>query len=120
MTESCETKIIIETDEYILVSDKSKILYAFFCRNRKKLKLTCINETFELSGDERLFFAKLLDNGFIRISGCCCINPSLIKEYKIIGKQIRMIDNSLLTIDSRFKNQIENYLNSFENKLTTP
>lgn len=86
----------------------------------KKLKLTFINETFELSGDERLFFAKLLDNGFIRISGCCCINPSLIKEYKISAKQITLTDNSALNIESRFKNQIENYLNSFENKLTNP
>jgi hypothetical protein len=120
MTENCETKIIIETDEYILVSDKSKILYAFFCRNRKRLKLTCIDETFELNGDERLFFAKLLDNEFIPISGCCCINPSLIKEYKISAKQITMTDNSALNIESRFKNQIENYFNSFENKLTTP
>lgn len=120
MTESYDTKIILETDEYILVSDKSKILYAFFCRNRKKLKLTCVDENFELEGDEKFFFSKLIENGFIRISGCCCINPSLIKEYKISAKQITMTDNSALNIESRFKNQIENYLNSFENKLTNP
>ena len=115
MTENCETKIIIETDEYILVSDKSKILYAFFCRNRKRLKLTCIDETFELSGDERLFFAKLLDNEFIPISGCCCINPLFISEYKFNQKQVTMINGTTFHIANSFKYIIDKYFETNEN-----
>ncbi len=115
MTENCETKIIIETDEYILVSDKSKILYAFFCRNRKRLKLTCIDETFELNGDERLFFAKLLDNEFIPISGCCCINPLFISEYKFNQKQVTMINGTTFHIANSFKYIIDKYFETNEN-----
>ena len=115
MNENCKTKIVLETDDYILVSEKEKIYYAYYCPYSKKILFTGHDENIELSLYDTIFLDKLCENGFIRISDCYCINPLFISEYKFNRKEVTMINGTTFHLTNRFKNILDKYFEINEN-----
>lgn len=94
------SRILIETDELILCLRQDQTFYAEVV-DRKSIFLVGSNLNYNINNSIEVI-SLLKQNGFIRISDSCYVNPLQIQEYNFKERKIELSNGRKLSIGLKY------------------